>query len=184
MSPFQLQFCTYFHEMIQAYWFAETQLEKWYEKMKETKKWRISFIHGRAVPSHYLWNETGQRYFFSWERAHWASPLADLLPSLYEYVRTLPPIDEEWLNGFFEYEQQLAIREEERDFFFSHAASPSHLYRFVSRYTMERKKEMDEYTAVSQLQREYWVMKHIEQIVTRLVQKEQALDPVEVESKG
>jgi spore coat protein YsxE len=37
MSPFQLQCCAYFHETMQAYWFAETELEKWYEKIRKQK---------------------------------------------------------------------------------------------------------------------------------------------------
>jgi spore coat protein YsxE len=174
MSPFQLQFCTYFHETMQAYWFAETQLEKWYEKIKETKKWRIAFIHGNASLSHYVYDEKGNRYFLSWERACWASPLADLFTSLYHHVRTSPPIGDEWIDGFVEYEQQLSILDEERAFFFSHLAQPDGMYRFVSQYATERQKERSERDYVSRLQRRYWTMKNIEYIVMRLVQMTEA----------
>ncbi|WP_027409485.1 spore coat protein YsxE [Anoxybacteroides tepidamans] len=185
MSPFQLQFCTYFHELMQAYWFAETQLERWYEKVKETKKWRIAFVHGKAVPSHYVRNGEEKGYFCSWERAYWASPLVDILTCFHDYVRTAPPIGEEWIEGMLEYERQLVVREEERAFFLSHAASPSHVYRFVSRYVTDEGKDMHEYDGVVRLQREYWVVKHTEYIVTRLLQKaEQSSNPLEVESDG
>lgn len=183
MSPFQLQFCTYFHETMQAYWFAEAQLETWYDKMKETKKWRVTFVHGNARSSHYVRSERGGR-FFSWERARWAFPLVDVATSLYEYVRTPPPVDETWIDGFGEYKRQLAIREEELAFFLSHAASPTYLYRVVSSYAAKRKKEWTEYAAVSRLQREYWALKQTEQIMMRLVQTEQLSNPIEMESDG
>ncbi|MED5051042.1 spore coat protein YsxE [Anoxybacillus rupiensis] len=188
MSPFQLHFCTYFHETMQAYWFAETQLETWYERIKEQKKWRISFIHGKPALSHYIPNHhQGKRYFLSWERARWASPLADVWLSLQDYVRIAPPMDESWIQGFSEYEGQLMIQEEERAFFMSHAAPPSHFYRLISRYG-EQKQEKSEYDSVVQLHREYWRMKQIEYIMMRLVQinekkgEEQTLNPLEPES--
>lgn len=174
MSPFQLQVCTYFHETMQAYWFAETQLEKWYEKIKETKKWRMVFIHGNALLSHYVHDEKGNRYFLSWERACWASPLADLFTSLYHHVRTSHPIGDEWIDGVVEYEQQLSILDEEQAFFFSHLAQPDSMYRFVSQYATERQKERSERDYVSRLHRRYWAMKNIEYIVMRLIQIKEA----------
>ncbi|MCZ0754775.1 spore coat protein YsxE [Anoxybacillus sp. J5B_2022] len=176
MSPFQLQFCTYFHETMQAYWFAETQLETWYEKMKETKKWRVAFVHGNARFSHYVPREQGGQ-FFSWERAKWAFPLVDVAAALDEYVRT-PSVDDTWVDGFREYEKKLSLREEELAFFSSHVASPTYLYRVVSDYAEKRKKEQTEYRAVSELQRAYWIMKRTEQLLMRMT----TLNPLEVES--
>lgn len=176
MSPFQLQCCTYFHETMQAYWFAEIKLETWYEKMKETKKWRIAFVHGNARFSHYVPREHGGQ-FLSWERAKWAFPLVDVATAFDEYVRT-PPMDDTWVDGFREYEKKLSLREEELAFFFSHVASPTYLSRVVSGYAEKRKKEQTEYRAVSELQRAYWVMKRTEQLLMRMT----TLNPLEVES--
>ncbi|ANB61262.1 spore coat protein YsxE [Anoxybacteroides amylolyticum] len=176
MSPFQLHCCTYFHETMQAYWFAETKLETWYEKTKESKKWRIAFVHGNARFSHYVPREQGGQ-FFSWERAKWAFPLVDVAVALDEYVRT-PSVDDAWVDGFREYEKKLSLREEELAFFFSHVASPTYLYRVVSDYAEKRKKKQSEYRAVSKLQHAYLVMKRTEQLLMRMT----TLNPLEVES--
>lgn len=176
MSPFQLQCCTYFHETMQAYWFAETKLETWYEKTKESKKWRMAFVHGNARFSHYVPREQGGQ-FLSWERAKWAFPLVDVATAFDEYVRT-PPVDDTWVDGFREYEKKLSLREEELAFFLSHVASPTYLSRVVSDYAGKRKKEQTEYRAVSELQRAYWVMKRTEQLLMQMATS----NPLEVES--
>jgi spore coat protein YsxE len=173
MSPFQLQCCTYFHEIMQAYWFAETELEKWYEKIKETKKWRIAWIHGKARLSHYLETGKEQCYFFSWERASWNSPLFDVIIALRYHTRTFPPIGDEWLEGVEEYEKTLSLLEEERSFFFSHLAQPNFLYRCMYEYETKRQNGKSEQEYVSELQRLYFAMKNMEYIVMRLVQQKE-----------
>lgn len=174
MSPFQLQCCTYFHETMQAYWFAETELEKWYEKMKETKKWRIAWIHGKARLSHYIEMENDNRYFFSWERASWNSPLFDVIMALRYHMRTFPPIGDEWVEGMEEYGKTLPMLEEEWSFLFSHLAQPHFLYRCIYEYEMKRQNRKSEREYVSKLQRRYFTMKNMEYVVMRLVQRKEA----------
>ncbi len=94
MSPFQLQCCTYFHEVMRAYSFAEERLDVWEETLKETKQWRIAWVHGKARLSHYI-----PPYWISWERAHWNSPLFDVIAALRFHVQTMPPLGREWLEG-------------------------------------------------------------------------------------
>jgi spore coat protein YsxE len=171
MSPFQLQCCTYFHEMMRAYWFAETELEKWYEKIKETKKWRIAWIHGKARLPHYIEMGNNHRYFFSWERASWNSPLFDVIMALRYHMRTFPPVGDEWVEGVEEYEKTLSLSEEERSFFFSHLAQPHFVYRCIYEYETKRQNGKSEREYVSELQRRYFAMKNIEHVVTRLVQR-------------
>ena len=171
MSPFQLQCCAYFYEIMQAYWFAETELEKWYEKIKETKKWRIAWIHGKARLSHYLETGKEQRYFFSWERASWNSPLFDIVMALRHHMRTFPPVSNEWAEGVKEYEEILPLTEEERSFLYSHLAQPHFFYRCIDEYETKRKPEKNEREYVAELQRHYFAMKNMEYIVMRLVQQ-------------
>jgi len=173
MSPFQLQCCTYFHETMQAYSFAETELEQWYAKIKETKKWRIAWIHGKARLSHYIVLENRHRYFFSWERAGWNSPLFDVIMALRHHMRTFPPIGDEWVEGVEEYEKALSLSEEERFFFFSHLAQPHFLYRYVYEYATNRQHEKSEREYVSELQRRYFTMKNIEHVIMHLVRRKE-----------
>ncbi|BDG31176.1 spore coat protein YsxE [Parageobacillus thermoglucosidasius] len=171
MSPFQLQCCTYFHETMQAYSFAETEMEKWHETIKKTKKWRIAWIHGKARLSHYIVPEDNRRYFFSWERAGWNSPLFDVIMALRHHMRTFPPIGDEWVEGIEAYEKTLSLSEEEQSFFFSHLAQPHFLYRCIYEYAAKRQHEKSEREYVSELQRRYLTMKNMEYAVMRLVQR-------------
>jgi spore coat protein YsxE len=169
MSPFQLQFCTYFHETMQAYWFAQTQLEKWYEKMKEIKKWRVAVVHGNASLSHYVYDEKGNGYFLSLERSHVAPPLSDLLSFFQKYLRTYPVMCDECINWFVEYQQSFPIREEELALFLSYLAQPEIIYRMVQQY-VNKSKKLDERRQVSQLQKAYWLMKNSEYFIMRLIE--------------
>ncbi|RAK21367.1 spore coat protein YsxE [Anoxybacillus vitaminiphilus] len=172
MSPFQLQFCTYFHETMQAYWFAQTQLENWYEKMKETKKWRVAVVHGNVSLSHYVYAEKGNGYFLSLERSHIAPPLSDLLHFFQKYLRTYPIMCDECVNWFIEYEQAFPVQEEETALFLSYLAEPEMIYRMVHQYVNQSKK-MDERRQVSQLQKAYWFMKNSEYFIMRLTEIEE-----------
>lgn len=173
MSPFQLQCCTYFHETMQAYSFVEAELEKWYETIKETKKWRIAWIHGKARLSHYIMLENSHRYFFSWECAGWNSPLFDVIMALRHHMRTFPPIGDEWAEGVEEYEKALSLSEEERFFLFSHLAQPRFLYRYVYEYAANRQQEKSEREYVSELQRRYFTMKNMEHVIMHLVRRKE-----------
>jgi spore coat protein YsxE len=172
MSPFQLQFCTYFHETMQACWFSQTQLEKWYEKMRETKKWRVAVVHGKASLSHYVYDQKGNGYFLSLERSHVAPPLSDLLSFLRKYLRTYPVMCDECVNWFVEYQQSFPIQEEEMALFLSYLAQPEMIYRIVYQY-VNKSKKMDERRQVSQLQKAYWLMKNIEYFIMRITEIEE-----------
>jgi spore coat protein YsxE len=172
MSPFQLQVCTYFHETMQAYWFAQTQLEKWYEKMKETKKWRVAVVHGNASLSHYVYDEKGNGYFLSLERSHVAPPLAELLRFFRQYLRTYPVMCDECVSWFVEYEQSFPVQEAELSLFLCYLAQPEMLYKIVYQYA-NKAKEIDERRYVSRLQKAYWFMKNSEYVIMRIVEIEE-----------
>jgi spore coat protein YsxE len=172
MSPFQLQFCTYFHETMQAYWFAQTQLEKWYEKVQETKKWRVAVVHGKVALSHYVYDQKGNGYFLSLERSHVAPPLSDLLSFFRKYLRTYPVKGNECINWFLEYQQSFPIQEEEIALFLSYLAQPEMIYRIIRQY-VDKSKKMDERRQVSQLQKAYWLMKNSEYFIMRIIEIEE-----------
>jgi spore coat protein YsxE len=172
MSPFQLQFCTYFHETMQACWFAQTQLEKWYEKVKETKKWRVAVVHGNAALSHYVHDQKGNSYFLSFERSHIAPPLSDVLIFFRKYLRTYPIMCDDCVSWFLEYQQFFPIHDGEMALFLSYLAQPEAMYRIVHQYA-NRSKKIDERRQIVKLQKAYWSMKNIEYFIMRIVEIEE-----------
>ncbi|MFC0297012.1 spore coat protein YsxE [Geobacillus jurassicus] len=169
MSPFQLQCCTYFHEVMRAYSFAEERLDAWEEILKETKQWRIAWVHGKARLPHYI-----PPYWISWERAHWNSLLFDVIAALRFHVRTMPPLGREWLEGVEEYEKELPLSDGERAFLYSHLAEPRGFIRCLERYEAASRKERNEREHVAALQRCYLAFKNMEAVVMHLVQRDAA----------
>ncbi|MBB6282818.1 spore coat protein YsxE [Geobacillus subterraneus] len=169
MSPFQLQCCTYFHEVLRAYLFAEEQLTAWEEALEETKQWRIAWVHGKARLSHYV-----APYWISWEQAHWNSPVYDLIAALRVHVRTLPPLGPEWMGGMDEYEKELPLSAGERAFLYSHLAEPRGFIRCLEQYEAAPRTERNEREYVAALQRCYFAFKNMEAVVMHLVQRDAA----------
>ncbi|AGT32977.1 spore coat protein [Geobacillus genomosp. 3] len=169
MSPFQLQCCTYFHEVMRAYWFAEEQLAAWEEAVKETKQWRIAWVHGKARLSHYV-----TPYWISWERAHWNSPVYDLTAAFRIHVRMFPPLGQEWIEGIDEYEKELPLSPAERAFLYSHLAEPRGFVRCLERYEAASHMERNEREHVAALLRCYMAFKNMEAVVMHLVQRDAA----------
>jgi len=169
MSPFQLQCCTYFHEVMRAYWFAEEQLAAWEEAVKETKQWRIVWVHGKARLSHYV-----APYWISWERAHWNSPVYDLVSIFRNHVRTISLLEREWFDGLAEYETELPLSAAERAFLYSHLAEPCGFVRCLERYEAVSHKERNEREHVAALLRCYMAFKNMEAVVMHLVQRDAA----------
>jgi spore coat protein YsxE len=167
MSPFQLQFCTYFHEMMQAYTFSEQMLERWHETLTEKKKTRITFIHGHPSFDHYVEDRNGERYFISVERAKWAPPFYDLFLFFRSYLRTYPFMCEDGVRWMNEYEQEFPLFEDERALLLSYLAHPHPLYRLVHEYEHHRAHHTEQ-QYVARLQRAYWQMKNIEYIVLKM----------------
>ncbi|MGZ0086586.1 spore coat protein YsxE [Caldibacillus thermoamylovorans] len=169
MSPFQLQCCTYFHEVMRAYSFAEEQLAAWEEALKETKQWRTAWVHGKARLSHYV-----APYWISWERAHWNSPVYDLIAAFRTHVQTFPPLARAWLDGIDEYEKALPLSAGERAFLYGHLAEPRGFVRCLERYEATRRTERNERAYVAALQRCYFAFKNMEAVVMHLVQRDAA----------
>ena len=167
MSPFQLQFCTFFHETMRAYWFSITQLENWYEKIKEVKKCRVAVVHGRPSLSHYVHDKQGNGYFLSFERSHVAPPLSDIICFFRQYLHSLPIRCDECISWIVEYDNVFSSREEEKNLFLSYFSEPLMIYRLVANYAKTKGKRVER-EHVARLQRAYWEMKNIEYVIGRL----------------
>ena len=59
MSPFELQYCTYYHHVMRAREFATKQLNEWNDAMKEKEKTRITFVHGNVSLNHFYLTMSG-----------------------------------------------------------------------------------------------------------------------------
>ncbi|MBM7713465.1 spore coat protein YsxE [Bacillus thermophilus] len=177
MSPFQLLFCSYYHEIALAQRYAIGKLKEWYEVTEDEKKARSVIIHGKLSPEHFLYHESGFGYFTNFEKAGTASPIHDLLPFLARTMETYPKAFDEcidWLHIYFKY---FPFRKEEMLLFLGYLAQPGKMYQTVENY-YSAGKEKHELRCVQGLQRQYWYMKNTEYIVMRLEEYERQMqDP-------
>lgn len=174
MSPFQLLFCSCYHEIALAQGYAIRKFKEWYDLTKDEKKARSVIIHGKISPEHFLYHESGFGYFANFEKTGTASPIHDLLPFLARTMATYPKqFDEciDWLHIYFKY---FPFRKEEMLLFLSYLAQPGRIYQTVEKYYAAG-KEKNELKMVQELQRQYWYMKNTEYIVMRLEEYERQI---------
>ncbi|CUA78706.1 aminoglycoside phosphotransferase [Anoxybacillus suryakundensis] len=169
MSPFQLQCCTHFLDVMRAISFSEHTLNEWRERMREKKTVRICYIHGRPSFRHYVERDDDTSYFISFERARWAPPFHDLLFFFRQYLHTYPIVCDEAVQWLSQYEQTLALEEDERLLFFHLLVDPHRFVRLIHRYEQQRHER--QFTAT--WQQAYWQMKNIEYVIGKWEEEKQ-----------
>jgi spore coat protein YsxE len=174
MSPFELQFCLYYHDVHQALRFSKHKLEAWYEKTKDEEKIRTVLIHGKFSSDHFLFDEKGYGYFMNFESARQGSPYQDLLPFLARALKGFPIRCDDCIDWILTYHQFFPLREDERDLMISYFTHPASYVRLVKKYHRKSGKKKERKFS-QKIQREYWLLKNIEYVVSRLeeIQRQQ-----------
>jgi spore coat protein YsxE len=179
MSPFELQFCLYYHEASQALAFSKRKLEAWYEKTKEQEKARMVMVHGKLSTEHFLYDEKGYGFFMNFESAKLGSPIHDLLPYLSRTLKGFPKRYDECIDWTLTYNKYFPLREDEMHLFMGYFSHPAPFIRGVQAYH-KRGIGKSERKFVQQLQRHYWHLKNTEYVVMKLeeieAQKKKAME--------
>ncbi|THE15285.1 spore coat protein YsxE [Bacillus timonensis] len=181
MSPFELQFCTYFYETSLASSFARTQLEKWHELMVEKKSYRTALTLNNLSDSHFLYDDSGKGYLSNFEKVGYASPTNDLVSLYFRILKTYPIQCTDCLEWLETYQSRFPLREEEFYLFLSHLTYPEPIYRCVRNYS-EHNQRKSEREHVQALQRAYWLTKNIEFVSVKLLEAEHQQKEQEEES--
>lgn len=166
MSPFELLFCMYYHDINQALRFSKNKLKEWYERTSEDEKARVVITHGKISTEHFLYDDRGYGYFANFENSKQASPIHDLLPFLSRSLNTLPKKQEDCITWLYTYFKFFPLKEEELLLFLSYFAHPGPIMRIVEQYHKSDRK--NERKLVQLLQKEYWHLKNSEYIVMRI----------------
>ncbi|MHC0037457.1 spore coat protein YsxE [Pseudoneobacillus sp. C159] len=175
MSPFELQFCLYYHDVRQAQRFAITKLGEWYEATKDQEKVRTVINHGKVSTEHFLYDEKGYGFFANFEESKLGSPIHDVLPVLFRSLRGHMRQSEDVLTWLYDYYfKYFAYKDDEKLLLFSYFSYPNLLVRLTTEYvqTTDKKNER-EYS--QKLQRRYWQLKNTEYVIGRMMQIEEQL---------
>lgn len=167
MSPFELLFSLYYHDVSQALKFSTNKLKDWYEKTKDSEKARTVIIHGKVSTEHFLYDDRGYGYFMNFENARQGSPLHDLLPFLSRTLKSFPKRSDECVDWIYTYLKYFPFKEDEMLLFQSYFAHPGPILRAAEQYHKGEQKR-GERKAVQHLQRQYWLLKNTEYVVMRM----------------
>jgi spore coat protein YsxE len=172
MSPFELMFCLYYHEVSQALSFSKRKLEDWYEKTKDQEKARSVLVHGKVSTDHFLFDERGYGYFINFERSKPGSPFHDLLPFVSRSLKSFPKQPEDCVDWVYTYFKYFPLKEDEMLLFLAYLAHPGQIIRTAETY-FKKQAGKNERKLVQQLQRHYWQFKNTEYVVMRIEEIEQ-----------
>ena len=177
MSPFELQVCTYAHEISLAQKFSLQKLENWQEAVKETKKHRVAMTHGRVSFHHFVKDTEGRGYFISWERAKQAAPANDIISFYQRYLRTYPLFCDDCIDWFYEYQKGFSLQEYEKDLTLSYLSHPASFMQAVEQFQQppnpNQRRAISERELVKKIQGSYWQAKNIEYVAGRINQIEE-----------
>jgi spore coat protein YsxE len=167
MSPFQLLFCLYYYEISQSFIYAKERLKTWKEETKEDKKTRTVRIHGNLATDHFIMDEKGAGYFINLEQSRQATPLHDLIPYFTHSLKTFPKNTDADLNNLLYYMQFFPLKKGEKLLLQSYFAYPGAIFQTIFSYFTEP-GTFSEQRFTEKLQRQYWQMKNVEYMITKL----------------
>ncbi|WP_409301982.1 spore coat protein YsxE [Peribacillus sp. SCS-155] len=167
MSPFELNFALHYSEITQALEYAERKLNDWYSKTKDQEKARAVITHGKLSTSHFLYDERGYGYFINFEDSKTAPPHFDLLPFLVKSARTYPTACDDCVDWLYNYLKYFPLKEQEMLLFQSYMAYPGSMVLSVRNY-FERKGSRTELEYSTHFQHQYWQLKNVEYMVTKI----------------
>ncbi|MFJ8529799.1 spore coat protein YsxE [Bacillus sp. NPDC094106] len=170
MSPFELQYCTYFHHVMRARDFATKQLTEWYEAMKEKEKTRISFVHGNVSLNHFLFDYERNGYFISLERSQFATPVQDIVGFYSRSLNTYPIARSDRFEWYQAYQKNFPFTKEEQLLMFAYLTYPSPFIRQIHSYTSAQqvRNKQKELHGVKMLQQSHWLVSNTEYFLSQL----------------
>ncbi|MFD3449561.1 spore coat protein YsxE [Microbacteriaceae bacterium 4G12] len=170
MSPFELQYCTYYHHVMRAHQFATKQLEEWHKVMEEKETTRIALIHGNVSMNHFLFDHQRNGYFISLENSQFSTPVQDLVQFYKTSFYTYPIARNDRYEWYQVYQKNFPFTPEEKKLMLAYLAYPQQFIKQVSRYTSaaETRSERDELNLVTSLQKNYWLVSNMEYFISQI----------------
>ena len=118
MSPAQYLLARNISKIFQALNFANTEIEKWYNIVKEKTKKRLVVLHNNLELDHLIINE--KNYLISWNKAKIGIPIFDLYKLYKKHA-----LDFDFTEILKKYEKNYPLYEDERKLFFILISMPN-----------------------------------------------------------
>ena len=127
LSPSMYLFMRNYTKIKDCLLFCESELDKWYDLVKDIRKQRVSIVHNNLALRHFLRNE--ESYLISWDKALIDTPILDIV-NLYKneyYHTTFEPI----LSKYFEL---VSLHEDEKTLLFIMLSLPWQVVKTQSEF--------------------------------------------------
>ena len=131
MSPSEYLLARNISKIYAALNFSKSEIEKWYELVKNKKKDRYVVVHNNLDLSHFLRNKSS--YLISWDKTKIDKPIIDLYKL---YKRHFSEFN--FIDILKRYEKNYPLTEEERKLFFVLIALPDKLELVDSEYDLTK----------------------------------------------
>jgi len=132
MSPSEYLLARNISKIYAALSFCKSEIENWYELIKDKKKDRYVVVHNNLDLSHFLRNKNS--YLINWDKAKIDKPIFDLYKL---YRRHFSDFD--FTDVINRYERNYPLLEEERKLLFILTALPDKLELIDNEYELTRK---------------------------------------------
>lgn len=117
MSPSEYIFIRNISKIYQALAFCKSEIEKWYDAVKEKRKNRYAVVHNNLQIDHFIRNKNS--YLISWDKSKIDMPIFDLYKLYKKHA-----LDYEFSEVLNNYERSYPLLEEERMLLFTLMALP------------------------------------------------------------
>lgn len=131
-SPFEYLLSRNITKIYSALSFSKTEIEKWYELVKNKKKDRFVVVHNNLDLTHFLRNKNS--YLISWDKSKIDKPIFDLYKLYKRHYN-----DFDFLEILKRYEMNYPLSEEERKLFFILIALPDKIELDSNEYLLTKK---------------------------------------------
>ncbi|WP_077621339.1 phosphotransferase [Sediminibacillus massiliensis] len=133
MSPFELQVCTHYRDLLRVY----QSLDEWYELYLEDESKsdsaNVCLCHGNLRSSHII-NRNSKAYFVNWEHSFHGSPMHDLALFYYQDFQYHDSLVDELIQSFYVYEKRYPLLQSERSLLAIYLLNPQPYLNVVNDY--------------------------------------------------
>lgn len=182
MSPFELLFCSLYHQALRAHEFATKIIEDWYKEVEDSNEVRVVMNHGKPSIHHFVCDEQSVGYLLSLEHSYYASPTRDLVDFFKTSMNTYPLNVENRFQWWKSYQKEFPWNKDENLLFLAYLAYPKQVIDIVIQYESNESK-VNQLTQVARLQKSFWLMNNIEYFITKVQEEEYAKELEKAQSE-
>ncbi|WLR50099.1 spore coat protein YsxE [Bacillus tianshenii] len=173
MSPYELNYCLHYTELMKVDEVAKQKLEAWYEQTEEKEKERTCLCHGNLRLEHLVYHRNEKPYLLNFERAYIGPPILDLKFLIEHQFYKMPYGRKSILTAMQTYQRLFPLSEEEK-LLLSWELLSMRVIEHDIQLAQAHREQKNELKQVKRLQRAVWLKQNISHFVFDTLEKKPA----------